>query len=315
MQENTFWLRAKDGIQIFTRTWSPHTRPKGAIQIAHGMCEHSGRYTYLAQALVKAGYVVYASDRRGHGHTAQKQADLGHLADTDGWNLILSDLLSLTEVIRHQHPGVPRFLIGHSMGSFLTQHYVVLYSNTLNGAILSGTNGKMGLLLWLGKCASRFETWRQGPKGRSAFLEYLSFGTYNNAFKPNRTKSDWLSRDSAGVDRYLQDPLCGFRCTNQFWNDLTFGLGEIEKPENIARIPKTFPILIMAGSNDPVGNKTKGVKRLVDSYQNAGLKNVTSHFYEGARHEIFNETNREEVYRDIIQWLEHQPLLAQSAPT
>lgn len=307
MQQNTFWLTATDGVQLFTRTWMPEeTPPKGAIQIAHGMCEHSGRYESLATALVNAGYAVYAGDRRGHGRTAQKPEDFGHLAPQGGWNLVLSDLLSLTKQMQRLHQHVPCFLIGHSMGSFLAQHYLIRYANTLNGAIFSGTNGKIGSLLWLGNCVSRFETWRQGSRGKSAFLEFLSFGTYNNVFKPNRTRFDWLTRDSAEVDRYLQDPLCGFRCTNQFWNDFTFGLGEIEKPENIAQVPKEFPILILAGSDDPVGNKTKGVKKLVHTYKNAGLKNVTCRFYEGGRHEIFNEVNREEVYKDVIQWLEKQ---------
>lgn len=304
MRQTTFWLAAKDGVQIFTRTWLPDASPKGAVQIAHGMCEHSERYARLAQALVAAGYAVYASDMRGHGHTAKTPGDLGHLADQNGWNLVLSDLLCLTETIHQQHPNIPVFLIGHSMGSFLAQHYITRHADTIKGAVFSGTNGKVGPLLWAGKCTNRFEMWRQGPKGRSALMEYLSFGAYNNAFKPTRTAFDWITRDPAEVDKYISDPLCGFRCTNQFWSDLIEGLEAIEKPKNIAHIPKEFPVLMVSGSLDPVSNKTAGVQRLIATYQNASLRDITYHFYEGARHEVFNETNREEVYRNVIDWLE-----------
>lgn len=305
MKEDTFWLSAEDGVQIFTRMWLPETPPKGVIQIAHGMCEHSARYTAFAAVLVEAGYAVYASDRRGHGWTAKKPEDLGHLADQNGWNLVLGDLLSLTECIHQRHASIPVFLLGHSMGSFLAQHYLIRYANTIQGIILMGTNGHVGPLLWIGKGVNRFELWRQGPKGRSSCTEMLSFGTYNQAFKPNRTQFDWISRDAMIVDQYIKDPFCGFQCTNQFWYDLIQGLEIIQDPKNIALIPKDFPILILAGSQDPVGNNTKGVKKLIAAYQTAGLKHVMYKLYPGARHELLNEINRLDVYQDIIHWLLH----------
>lgn len=305
MKQNTFWLKTKDDIQIFTRTWLPETTPKRVVQIAHGMCEHSGRYAPFAKVLVDAGYAVYASDRRGHGLTAKKPEDLGHLAGKNGWNLALQDLLSLTETIHQQHPAIPVFLLGHSMGSFLAQHYLMLYANTIQGVILMGTNGRVGPLLWIGKCVNRFELWRQGPKGRSSWTATLSFGAYNQAFKPNRTPFDWISRDPVEVDRYIQDPFCGFKCTNQFWYDLMQGLEEIQNPKNIARIPKECPILILAGCQDPVGNNTKGVKKLIAAYQAAELKHILYRFYPGSRHELLNESNRLDVYQDIIHWLTH----------
>jgi alpha-beta hydrolase superfamily lysophospholipase len=276
--------------------------------IAHGMAEHSERYARLAQTLVDQGYGVYALDLRGHGRTAQHGVQ-GHFADQDGWQKVVNDLHSLQQHIRQQHPQSPIFLLGHSMGSYIGQAYLLQHSADLQGAILSGSNYQPVALYKVAGLIARFERLRQGPIGRSALLEFLSFGSFNKAFKPTRTDFDWLSRDPAEVDRYINDPLCGFRCTNQLWIDLLGGLQDITKPENLARIVKTLPMLVVGGACDPVSDG-KRLNDLAFALRQSGNPSVALKIYPDARHELLNETNRDAVTADLVQWLDaklHKP--------
>jgi alpha-beta hydrolase superfamily lysophospholipase len=297
-------LRAADGVEILVRRWAPEARPKAAVQIAHGLAEHGGRYARLADALSGAGYVVYASDHRGHGRTATKPADLGFFAAREGWATVLSDLWLVTRRIAGDHRDLPIVLIGHSMGSFLAQQLMSEHGDAFAGIVLSGTGGKPSALAAAGRLVARLERLRLGPRGRSKLLQAFSFGTFNKQFAPARTPFDWLSRDDAEVDKYIADPLCGFPAAVQLWIDLLDALGDITSPARQARIPKRLPIYIVAGSNDPVGGNGKSVRQLLDAYRAAGLERVAHCFYDGARHELFNETNRDEVTRDLVQWLD-----------
>jgi alpha-beta hydrolase superfamily lysophospholipase len=276
--------------------------------IAHGMAEHSERYARVAQTLVDQGYGVYALDLRGHGRTVQHGVQ-GHFADQDGWQKVVNDLHSLQQHIRQQHPQSPIFLLGHSMGSYIGQAYLVQHSADLQGAILSGSNYQPVALYKVAGLIARFERLRQGPTGRSALLEFLSFGSFNKAFKPTRTDFDWLSRDPAEVDRYINDPLCGFRCTNQLWIDLLGGLQDITKPENLARIAKTLPMLVVGGACDPVSDG-KRLNDLAHALRQSGNPSVALKIYPDARHELLNETNRDTVTANLVQWLDatlHRP--------
>ena len=216
MIHDTFWLTASDRSRLFVNQWLPAAPLKAVILLAHGMAEHSGRYARLAEKLCDQGYGVYAPDLRGHGKTAEN-GTLGHFADDDGWCKVVGDLASLNQHIGQQHPGAPIVLLGHSMGSYIAQAYLLHHSASLHGAILSGSNFQPVALYRAARQIARLERLRQGPKGRSALIEWLSFGSFNKKFKPARTKFDWLSRDPAEVDLYANDPLCGFRCTNQLW--------------------------------------------------------------------------------------------------
>lgn len=309
MSHDSFWLSASDASKLFVNHWLSVQPPKGVVMIAHGMAEHSERYARLAQTLVDQGYGVYALDLRGHGRTAQHGV-LGHFADQDGWNKVVNDLDSLKLHIRLQHPHAPLFLLGHSMGSYIGQAYLVQHSAGLQGAILSGSNYQPVALYKVAGLIARFERFRQGPTGFSALLEFLSFGSFNKAFKPTRTDFDWLSRDPAEVDRYINDPLCGFRCTNQLWIDLLGGLQDITRPENLARIVKTLPLLVVGGACDPVSDG-KRLNDLAHALRQSGNPSVALKIYPDARHELLNETNREAVTADLVQWLEealHRPV-------
>lgn len=190
------------------------------------------------------------------------------------------------------------------MGSFLAQQFISEQGEGLAGVVLSGSDGKPGALASVGRLVTRIERLRLGPRGRSSLVHGLAFGVFNKAFAPTRTPADWLSRDPAEVDKYVADPLCGFIATTQAWVDLLDALPEIAKPERQRLVPKRLPIHIISGSADPVSDSTKRLQQLLAAYRAAGLERVTHRFYEGARHELFNETNRDEVTRDVIRWLD-----------
>lgn len=302
MKHEVFWLDANDHSRLFVNAWLPDIAPKAVVMLSHGMAEHSGRYARLGEALCAAGFALYAHDQRGHGKTAA-QGVLGHFAHEDGWSKVVGDLASLTQAISQRHTDLPLFLLGHSMGSYIAQAYVMHHGASVQGAILSGSNYQPVTLYRSAKQIARLERWRQGPTGRSALIDWLSFGAFNKAFKPTRTRFDWLSRDPEQVDLYIRDPLCGFRCTNQFWVDLLGGLQQISKPSNLKQIDASLPLLVIGGECDPV-SQGKRLKDLADALAEAGHQRVDLQLYPQARHELFNETNRAEVTRDVIDWLD-----------
>ncbi|WP_095145293.1 MULTISPECIES: alpha/beta hydrolase [unclassified Pseudomonas] len=301
MIHDTFWLTANDHSQLFVNQWLPESPLNAVILLSHGMAEHSARYERLAQVLCNQGYGVYALDQRGHGKTAENGV-LGHYADKDGWRKVVGDLASLNQHIGQQHPGTPIVLLGHSMGSYIAQAYLLHHSASLYGAVLSGSNFQPVALYRMARLIARLERWRQGATGRSALIEWLSFGSFNKAFKPNRTPFDWLSRDPAEVDKYVNDPLCGYRCTNQLWIDMLGGLQQISKASNLAQIDPGLPLLVIGGECDPV-SEGKRLKALADALRQAGNQCLQLTIYPQARHELFNESNRDEVTADLLTWL------------
>ncbi|MBP8185792.1 MAG: lysophospholipase [Pseudomonas sp.] len=302
MHHEAFCLNASDATPLYVNHWFADDAPKAVVMIAHGMAEHSGRYARLAQALVAAGFAVYAHDQRGHGKTAEHGV-LGHYADHDGWQKVVGDLASINHHIRQQYPQAPIFLLAHSMGSYIGQAYLMQHSCSLQGAILSGSNYQPLALYRAASLIARFERWRTGPTGRSALMDFLSFGSFNKAFKPNRTAFDWLSRDPLEVDKYINDPLCGFRCTNQLWVDLLDGLQQITPRGSLLQIDSNLPLLVIGGACDPVSDG-KRLDDLANALSNAGASQLQLKIYPQARHELLNETNRDEVTTDLIAWLE-----------
>ena len=298
MQSSTFEI-AREGGAIFVRRWLPDAPPRMAVQIAHGLAEHSARYARLAAALAAAGYAVYASDHRGHGPTCPP-ADLGFFADRDGWRKCLDDLWAVNRRIAADSPGLPIVFMGHSLGSIIGQQFIAEHGADLAGAILSGTSGPPPAILPLGRLIARLERWRLGPRGHSALLRRMLFGAFNKPFKPARTDFDWLSRDAAEVDKYIADPLCGFPFAVQLTIDMLDAVGPAAARATVARVPKALPIYILSGSRDPVG---AGLPDLLEAYRDAGLTKVTTRIYPDARHETLNETNRVEVTGDLIGWL------------
>lgn len=305
LEQSSFSFHTSDGIEVFAKKWeaADRNKPKAIIQIAHGMAEHIQRYDEFAQYLIYANIYVYGNDHRGHGMTGRGSNSTGYFADKEGFEKVVNDMSTLTTIIEKEYPNVPIFLFGHSMGSFLSRRYIQLFADKLSGVILSGTGGDPGVIGKIGRMIAAREIKKKGRRQPSPLLNKLTFGSYNKGFLPNRTEFDWLSRDEMEVDKYIEDPDCGGIFTTGFFHDLLKGLETINKPKNLKDIPQNLPIYLLSGSKDPVGDNTKGVLKTYQAYQQAGLNDVTYQFYDNARHEILNETNKQEVYKDIVNWI------------
>jgi alpha-beta hydrolase superfamily lysophospholipase len=308
MQSSTFALATPDGIQLHVNRWLPEGPTKAVVQVAHGMAEHSDRYARFAERLTAAGYAVYASDHRGHGGTARTPHEAGYFADRRGFETVVEDMHLLAEHAREEHPELPFFLFGHSMGSFLSRSFAARFGAELDGLVLSGTAGDPGALGKVGVGLATAQARLRGRRHISGLMDQLTFGQYNAAFKPNRTKFDWLSRDEAEVDKYVADERCGNVFTSGFFVDLLSGLAAINSDGLVSRVPKDLPIHLVAGSLDPVGGKGKGVQKVADQYRRAGVADVSLKLWPEARHEVLNETNRDEVMQEVVGWLDaHLP--------
>ncbi len=314
MRESNFALIATDGAEIFIRRWVPESRlprvgmpeppPTAVLQIVHGLAEHSERYRRLATALTSVGYAVYASDLRGHGHTAKSKDDLGIFADHDGWAKCMDDLWQLNRRIAANHPKVPIILLGHSMGATMARQFMAEHGDAIAGVVLSACSGQPALLAEIGRFITRLERMRLGRRGRSALVQSLSFDAFNKKFEPAMTKFDWLSRDPEEVEKYVTDPLCGFASRIQLWIDLLDAWIQISKSSTTALVRKDLPVYVISGTNDPVSAGTKALEPMLAGYRAAGLTNVSHKYYPEARHELLNETNRDEVTKDLEEWME-----------
>ena len=303
MSQSAAFLNLPDGSRAWLYGWLPTGRPRAVVQIVHGMAEHAGRYARLAAALNAQGFAVYAQDLPGHGRTAESASQLGHVAAQGSWTRLLSAVHGVRAQLEQQHAGTPLFLLGHSMGSFIAQHHLVEHGAGLAGAVLSATSGSLGPMRAVGLKVNQAQIKLFGPEHRSALTESMTFKTFNKAFKPNRTSADWLSHDTAEVDAYVSDPYCGFRCSASLWAGLLKAGAQLLDAERLARIPKTLPVKLIAGSEDPVCDGGRGSHLLAAHYREAGLSDVTTLVYEGARHELLNETCREAVTADLLDWL------------
>lgn len=300
MEDLTF--TASDGHRVAAYGWDID-QPRAVVQIAHGMGEHAKRYRPVAERLNAAGYAAFASDHRGHGGTAT--APLGWMGG-DGWNRTLADAYEFGRLLRARHPGCPLVLLGHSMGSMLSQQFITRYGAAIDALVLSGSPGfKNAFGRIVPKIVARFEAWRQGPDRASTFLQSLLFGNSNKPFDaPGATGFEWLSRDPVEVKKYVDDPLCGFVLTTGSLVDLFAGAAAAQSEVCIARIPRTLPIYCFAGSDDPVHGGRADIDRMLGMWRSAGLTRIEQRWYEGGRHEVFNETNRDEVLADLVAWLD-----------
>lgn len=307
VRSDTFLLDTQDETPVFVHRWLPDGEPKAVVQIAHGMAEHSGRYERFAQALTDAGYAAYAGDHRGHGQTVKDARDVGYFADDNGFDRVVDDLHALTERIKDEQPSVPVILFGHSMGSFLSRSYATRFGGDIDALVISGTGGSAGPLGKVGRGIAGLQAKVRGRRHPSGLMNTLTFGQYNAKFKPARTEFDWLSRDHDEVDKYIADPKCGELFTVGFYADLLAGLERVNDDKEVSSTPSDLPILLISGSDDPVGGKdAAGVRAVGAQLRKLGVRDVTITIYPGARHELLNETNRDEVTADVIAWLDKQ---------
>jgi len=304
MKATHFNLTAKDGLPLFVRKWVDESKAtKAILQIAHGMGEHSARYDDFAGFMAKNGFVVYANDHRGHGETARTDSELGFFDEQDGWNKVVEDVYLLSLESKKTDPGLPLFLLGHSMGSFIARDLISKYSADYQGVVLSGTTGDPGAIAVVGTLIGKLLAALQGKTHKNKFLHNTAFGKFNAPFKPNRTDFDWLSRDEQVVDKYAADPKCGMTMSIGFILDLTGGISYINSPEAFNGTGIDLPILMISGQEDPVSEGGKGVKEVYEKYITRGVKDLEIKLYDQCRHEILNELNKEEVYEDVLNWM------------
>ena len=283
--------------------------PRGIIVIAHGMAEHASRYARFAASAVEEGYAVLAGDHRGHGATAAP-GGFGFVAEKDGWDRVVADMGTVLDAARRAWPDVPVFLMGHSWGSFLARDLAACRGGELAGLILLGTGSGTGALTRPAAAVCAGESRLRGPRHPSRLLNALAFGPYQRHFAPNRTEADWISRDVHEVDRYVADPWCGFVCTASFFRDLVAGGRAVNTAAHAAAVPAQLPMLLASGDRDPVGAMGRGVQRSATLYRRAGVREVCVILYPGGRHELLNETNRDQVTGDILTWIDgHLPEL------
>ena len=285
----------------------PESRARGIVQIAHGVAEHGDRYRDFMRFLAENGFISAAGDHLGHGKSVSGKDGPGFFAERDGWRFVVEDMRVLHDILRKDHPGIPFYLFGHSMGSFLARTYLIDCPEDLSGAVICGTGQQSPFLVAGGRFFSGLICRFKGPRYRSRFLNTLAFGNYNKGFRPVKTEYDWLSRNEESVKAYEADPLCGFVPSAGLFRDMTGGVAYISNRKNLAKMPKEIPVFFIAGERDPVGENGKGVLRAFSSFRKAGMKDVKVKLYPECRHEILNELNREEVMADILNWItEHE---------
>ncbi len=297
-------FECSDGKALVYRCWKPaNQNQRAVVHIYHGMAEHSERYDRFAKYLNSLGIVVYAQDHRGHGYTASDD-ERGWFADVDGWSRVAEDGYEMDLEIVRNHPGKDLFLFGHSMGSFLVRTLAVTHPDLYRGMIISGTASGKGLVGNIGKMLAKARSRRYGSRTPDSLLDKMSFGAFAKHFQPQQTNFDWLSRDADEVKKYIDDPMCGFVCSSQFFVDLLDGIAFANDPQQIVKIPKALPICLISGMMDPVGEFAKGPKKVYEAYKSVGITDLSIHLIPDARHELLNELNRDEIHTLIGKWIE-----------
>ncbi|HOJ08980.1 MAG TPA: lysophospholipase [Clostridiales bacterium] len=300
--ENGFYINGYASKDIYVYSWNDCCKPRAVIQVFHGMAEHAGRYGRFASYMNSKGFAVYANDHRGHGKTAGKLEEVGYIGE-DGFNRIVEDEYIITKKIKEIHPDIPIIILGHSFGSFVAQEYIIKYGESISGTILSGSSMTKGSEVAVGKIIAAISRNVFGDRKKAYLLNKLSFGSYNKMIKNPVSPFSWLSRDEAEVKKYDEDPYCGKVFTAGFYYYFFEGLAKLYCDERLGSIPYELPLLIISGDQDPVGKYGSGVKKLYENYKSIGMRNIEIKLYQGARHEILNEINRDEVMEDISAWI------------
>lgn len=300
MTPESHTLKAPDGHDIHLQLWQPGSTATHVVQIVHGLGEHAARYERFASAANERGMAVAAHDHRGHGEHADQR---GYLGASGGWNSLVGDVHTVHGWLGERFADRPLIMLGHSMGSFVAQAWLIRENPRLAGLILSGSTWPSRSLLLAGALLGRLESWRVAPHGNSRILNRMGFGKFNRRFRPARTPYDWLSSDEAEVDRYIADPNAGGPFTAGLWAELARGMLEVSTDAALQRIAGDLPLLITGGEDDPVGGD-KGMTRLAMHYAQTGHQRIKVKIYPGGRHEMLNERGREQVTADWLDWID-----------
>ena len=285
--------------------WEPVGNPRAVLQIVHGMAEHVQRYDDFAAFMAAQGFLVVAEDHMGHGLSVGDEGIPGYFEG--GWFRAVADCLRLLSYTKQEQPDIPYILLGHDLGSLLVRTMLMKYPKTdIGAAILSGTAWVHRGIINTGLAAAKLVCKTRGEKTPDPALNKMMLGAYNRRVSQRRTPYDWLTRDQLCVDEYIADPLCGFAVTAGLLRDMLTGLRHIQEPEHLRKMNKSLPVLFISGSDDPVGGYGEGVTKAWKEFQKIGMMNCDLKLYPLYRHEPLNEINKEEIYADILQWLQKQ---------
>lgn len=302
MPDREFFYESADGAtRIRAMAWEPE-RPRAVLQIAHGICGSIAGYEHFAARMASYGFAVAGNDHLGHGKSVRRDDDLGFFAEEHGWDCAVHDMRRLRLMTEERFPGLPYFMLGHSMGSFLLRTYMIKYPEDLSGALICGTGQQPAAMVGAGAAFLDRYIQRRGARFRSRSLLNLGMGAMNRHLSPTRTPYDWISRDAQYIDRYAARGMA-FTPTLGMLRDMVRGLQFIESAENVRKMRPELPVIFMSGEMDPVGEEGRGVRRAAISFISGGMRDVSLRLYADARHEILNEINRNEVYGDITKWL------------
>ncbi len=310
MKREDFYFDSRDGeTRIHAVKWIPEKKPRCVVQIVHGMAEYASRYEGLAEALTAEGIVVAGEDHLGHGQsvrskTGQGEHPLGYFCARDAATVVVRDVHRLKKLVQEQYPGVPYLILGHSMGSFILRNYLCRYGTGIDGAAIMGTGMQPRAAVAMARGLAGLIGALGGAKRPSRLLDRMAFGTYNRRIPQPSSDMDWLSRDGEQVRRYLDDPLCGFTFTANGFHTLFTLIGRLYDPGLLENMPKDLPVLFLAGEEDPVGDYGKAVSAVADSFRALGMKRVECRLYPGMRHELVNVIGRQEVEKDLLEWIE-----------
>ena len=302
-----FTFPSTDGTtRLHAKLWAnPDSAPRAVIQLVHGVSEHIGRYDRFARYLVQYGFAVAGHDHLGHGYSLPRGGTPIYFRSQNGWETATDDVYALHMLLRQKYPGIPCFILGHSMGSFLTRSLLIRYSGCVDGAIIMGSGWNSEAAIAGGIAVTEIIGLLKGKRATSNFVNTLAFGGYNKAFAPNRTDFDWIAADEKAVDRYIADPKCGEAATVGLFGDMLRGFHFNQRKENLAQMDKNTPILFISGADDPVGGMGRGVGKSRDAFLSAGVQEVEMLLCPGLRHEILNEPSAPEaVDAPILRWLE-----------
>lgn len=300
-----FYFNSSTGKnKIHARMCVPDAEPRAIVQIIHGIAEYIDRYDEFMSFLADNGIIAVGTDHLGHGKSIESDEQTGFFAYDNGWDYVVRDEEVLRLAMHENYPELPIIVFGHSMGSFMARTLLIRYPDAFNAAIISGTGNQGAALVNGGLIMGNLVTGLKGAHHYSKFLNNLAFGSYNKIYDNPKTEYDWLSRDEANVQKYIDDPLCGFIPSCSLFRDMMTGVKFITNKKNLTAMNKDMPVYFMSGDMDPVGECGKGVQKAYNNFLEAGMKDVSIKLYPGGRHEMLNEINKDEVYTDILAWLE-----------
>ena len=310
-KDDLFYLSRDGKTQVHAVRWTPDSENVVAVvQIVHGMAEYVERYEEFAEFLTARGYVVVGNDHLGHGKSISDNGTYGYFCEKDSATVVVRDVHRLKKMTQEQYPGVPYFIFGHSMGSYITRNYMARYGTGIDGVIVAGTGDEPGVVLVSGKAVATVTGLFKGDTAKGKFIDQTAFGAYNKRIKDARTPVDWLTSVEEKVDAYIADEACGFMFTANGFKTLFELIARTKKKEYMKCIPKELPVYIIAGKDDPVGAYGVAVEGVYKRYKELGMTDVEMKLYPDARHELLNEAVRENVMEDIAAWLSNHLVIS-----